>query len=165
MTVEDIINAKDIISLLVCMGGNDITWKSMFGTIDEYQKWLLNAVYDKTRYKVVGVFDVERNVLGYLVIELINAYNHKELFIHDAFISVNHRNEGLSQLLFKPVVHAVVNTNIKRLRWSSTQVPEEFWKDKCFGFEVKALKYYYIDRDDKLMEHYKKLSGEQDESL
>ena len=154
MTTEDIINAKDIVSLLVCMGGNDITWKAMFGTIDEYQKWLLNAVYDKTRYKVVGVFDEERNVLGYLVIELVTAYNHKELFIHDAFISESHRKSGLSQLLFKPVVHAVVNTDIKKLKWASSQVPFEFWKDKCFGFEVKPLKYYCINRDDDFMKHY-----------
>jgi len=159
MTVEDIVNAKDIVSMLICMEGNDITWKSMFGTIDEYQKWLLNAVYDKSRYKVIGIFDEERKVHGYLVMELVGAYNHKELFIHDAFIKESHRKKGLSQLLFKPVVGAVVNTEIKRLRWASTQVPEEFWKDKCFGFEVKTLKYYYIDRDEKLMEHYRMLGG------
>jgi hypothetical protein len=159
MTVEDIINAKDIVSLLVCMEGNDITWKSMFGTIDEYQKWLLNAVYDKSRYKVIGIFDEERKVHGYLVIELVSAYNHKELFIHDAFISENYRKNGLSQLLFKPVVHAVVNTDIKKLKWASSQVPEEFWKDKCFGFEVKPLKYYCINKDALFMEHYKMLGG------
>lgn len=159
MIVEDIVNAKDIISLLICMEENNITWKSMFGTIDEYQRWLLNAVYDKSRFKVIGILDEERKVHGYLVMELISAYNHKELFIHDAFINKSHRKKGLSQLLFKPVVSAVVNTNIKRLRWASTQMPEEFWKDKCFGFEVKTTKYYYIDRDEKLMEHYKMLGG------
>uniref|UniRef100_A0A6H1ZED9 Putative acetyltransferase n=1 Tax=viral metagenome TaxID=1070528 RepID=A0A6H1ZED9_9ZZZZ len=159
MTTEDIVKAEDIVSLLICMQGNNITWKSMFGTVDEYQKWLLNAVYDKSRFKVFGVFDDERKVLGYLVMELVGSYNHKELFIHDAFISENHRKNGLSQLLFKPVVNAVVTTNIKRLKWASTQVPEGFWKDKCFGFEVKTLKYYYIDRDEKLMEHHKMLGG------
>ena len=159
MVVGNIVNAKDIVSLLICMGDNDITWKSMFGTIDEYQRWLLNAVYDKSRFKVFGMFDEGRKVHGYLVIELVNVYNHKELFIHDAFINKSHRKKGLSQLLFKPVVGAVVNTNIKRLRWASTQVPEDFWKDKCFGFEVKTLKYYYIDRDNKLMEHHKVLGG------
>jgi hypothetical protein len=165
MIVEDIINAKDIISLLVCMEGNDITWKSMFGTVDEYQKWLLNAVYDKSRFKVIGIFDEERKVHGYLVIELVTAYNHKELFIHDAFISENHRKEGLSQLLFKPVFHTIAKTNIKKLKWASSRVPEEFWKNKCFGCEVKSLKYYCINKDDEFMEHYKKSFGDNNENL
>lgn len=165
MVVEDIIKAEDIISLLLCAVKNDITWKSMFNSFDEYQGFILRAVYDKNKFKTVGLFDEQRNVHGYLIMELLRAYSYKEIFIHDAFISEEHRGNGLSQLLFKPVVNAVVNADIKRLRWSSTQVPEEFWKDKCFGFEVKTLKYYYIDRDNNLLEHYKSLSGGSNESL
>ena len=164
MTTKDITTAAEIVALLNCAAGNNITWKSMFRSFDDYQRFLLGAVYDKKRFKTIGVFD-ENLVRGFLVMELIMAYDYQELFIHDAFISESHRKQGLSQLLFRPVVDAVVNTEIKRLRWCSTSVPEEFWKDKCFGFEVKTLKYYYINRDDDLMRHYSTMVGGGNENL
>jgi GNAT superfamily N-acetyltransferase len=165
MIVENIIKANDIVALLVCASKNDITWKSMFNTFDEYQLFVLSAVYDKNRFITFGVFDESRNVLGYLIMERLRTYNYNELFIHDAFIDEIHRKKGLSQLLFSPVVNAVVSEDIKRLRWCSTQVPEEFWKEKCFGFEVRPVKYYCIDKNEKLINHYKSLSGGGNEDL
>ena len=159
MKVEVITEAKDIVSLLICAESNDITWKQMFSTYNEYQKWLLNAVYSPNRYVVYGLVDDIRVVSGYLVVELVNAYNYKELFVHDVFIAENNRNKDLSQILFRPLVELTIKSKVKRLRWCSTQVPEEFWKSKVFDFEVKTLKYYYIETDEKTLKHYEHYLG------
>jgi len=158
MNLKSINNAKDITTLLECVNDNKLTWQNKFKTFEEYKKWILKITCDdKSSLRVRAVFDNEI-VLGYSIVEFISSYNQQELYIHDVFIKEDHRNIGISQIIFEDGINLLMETEgTKRIKWYSSIVPFEYWQKRCLGYEVKPLSYYAINRDEKNLEHYRKL--------
>lgn len=149
-----IINTSEkAISLLLTAETNEITWKSMFSNKDLYLRWLWNMCFNKN-CRVVGVFNQYNFCLGYLVMSLNHLYDHNELFVHDLFIVPEERKTKTSEYLYEGVVDAFFTTEIKHLRWASTSIPEEYWKGKMFGFNVKTVKHYKINKDEEAVSNY-----------
>ena len=145
--------AEKAISLVLTAEKNEITWKSMYSNKDLYLRWLWFRCFDKNS-RVVGVFNQYNYCLGYLVMTLNQMYDYNELYVHDLFVLPEERKTKTSEYLYEGVVDTFFTTKIKHLRWCSTQIPEEYWKDKMFGFKVNTIKYYTIDKDDIAWRHY-----------
>jgi hypothetical protein len=153
--------AEKAISLLLTAEKNEITWKSMFSNKDLYLRWLWNRCFDKNS-RVVGVWNGHNFCVAYLVMTLNQMYDYNELYVHDLFVLPEERKTKTSEYLYECVRETMMNTKIKHLRWCSTNIPQEYWEGKLFGFNVKTVKYYKIDIDDEARRHYENLQQNSD---
>ena len=118
----------------------------MYSNKDLYLQWLWIRCFDK-QSRVVGVFNEYNYCLGFLVLALNKLYDYQEIFIHDVYVMEEARKSEVSSHLYQAVVDAFNTSDVKQLRWCSSQVPEIYWQDKLktlFDFKVNTVKYHTV---------------------
>jgi len=146
MNYEIINTAERALSVLLTAEKNEITWKTMYSNKDLYLQWLWQMCFRKDA-RVVGVFNEYNYCLGFLVLALNKLYDYQEIFIHDVYVMEEARKSEVSSHLYQAVVDAFNTSDVKQLRWCSSQVPEIYWQDKLktlFDFKVNTIKYHTV---------------------
>ena len=146
-------SAEDVISLLHCASDDkDIkfidNWK-------QYQKWILDAVYNKNYQVIVAAEDW--GVIGFLVWQMYQSYGKWEGLLHYVYVSEDFRKTEVADKLIWQYIHNIYNSSAQQAKFN-TMVLSQDWID-IITLNVPYDKYdtYTIPRTDELKEWFNSL--------
>ena len=148
--------ADDVVSLLQCASDDKNVYElQMFDDWAQYQKWLLDAVYNKN-FQVL-VVDDSYGVAGFLVWDLYQVYYKWLAYLHYIYVSPDFRKTEASDKLVMAFIKSCYNSSAQRLKFDSRVLPQNWVEVISSNAPLKEYTTYFTWRSDELKEWYNSL--------
>ena len=132
---------EDVISLLQCAQDNEET--DMFDDWAQHQKWILDAVYNKS-YQVL-IADDGAGVVGYIIWQLYQVYYKWQAHLHHVFVLPDFRGQGVGINLVIQFIHNSYNSSAQRLKFSTKVLPQKYIELIVPNSPLSKYTTYYAD--------------------
>ena len=101
---------------------------------ETYAKYLLWS-YNQKQF-MFFVMKNGKNIIGYMILKLNIGILDKNLMVFDIFIEEEFRGKGYIKYFIQTMAVEFMSNDVNRFRFSSRQLPEEYWK------KLIPCKYY-----------------------
>ena len=144
--------ADDVISLLHCASNDETVMVGMFDGWANYQKWLLDAVYNKN-YQVL-VVDDGFGVVGYLIWQMYQTYFKWTAYLHYIYVNKDFRKGEASDKLVIEFIHNAYNSSAQRLKFDTKALPPHWVDVMSANAPLDKYNTYYIERTEESKRFY-----------
>jgi len=147
--------ADDVISLLHCASDDKALMTGMFDNWAQYQKWILDAVYNKN-YQVLVVVE-EWGVIGFLIWQMYQTYYKWLAYLHYIYVGEDFRKGEASDKLVMEFIHNVYNSSAQRLKFDTKVLTPQWVEAISSNAPLDKYNTYYIERTDESKRIYNEL--------
>lgn len=143
----------DIISLLECASDDKEVYKlEMFDDWAQYQRWILDAIYNKNFQVLVAVDDIY--VIGFLIWNMSKVYYKWLAYLDYVYVSKELRKGEAADKLVIEFIHNCYNSSAQRLKFDSRVLPSKWVEVISSNAPLSEYTTYYTTRTDELKGWY-----------